>query len=144
MSTKKRTRVSVLANGRMAAIARRQLATAQRRIKKFSEPTWLGLEAYFDPTEIEMTPIKDAGFMLGAIDDLIVVEMPRTASDAQVSNVGMQMTALGMKVLVIREGVSFLRLREITGAEAEKLSAIAALRAEREAALGDADADTNH
>jgi hypothetical protein len=56
----------------------------------------------------------------------------------------MQMTALGMKVLVIREGVSFLRLREITGAEAEKLSAIAALRAEREAALGDADADTNH
>lgn len=85
---------------------------------------WYALESFFDPKLIESTPIEDGGFMMGALEDWIVVEVKADWSPEKIQAIGDRLTAIGINALVIHEGIRFLRLRAITGGEEARLNEI--------------------
>lgn len=87
---------------------------------------WFAVETMLDPKDIEAVPINDSGFMLGSIDDMIVVEYPKSMPPQKIREVGTAFGALGVKCLMVPQGFKFLQLRGCTVEEEKKLNAIAA------------------
>jgi hypothetical protein len=125
---------SVVGAVRTKQLAERVRAKAGKRRRKSGEVSrpgthWYGIEDYFDPTQIEAVPVKGAGFMMGVLEDMVVIEVPKAmASDNNLVRLGQQLSSMGIKALIIQEGVRFLRLRSVSDEERNKLDAIVAAR----------------
>ncbi len=128
---------------RTTGIAKTQKASRDKRKRKGgglhkNGKHWYALESYFGPKLIESTPIEDGGFMMGALEDWIVVEVKADWPPEKVQALATRLTAMGMSILVVQAGVRFLRLRGVTGDEEKNLDEILAKqKAAREEAPGD-------
>jgi hypothetical protein len=115
---------------RTKSIARKQEQSAKRKRQSRAERIhragshWYELDAYFDPHEIEATPIKDSGFMLGVLEDFVVIEVKKGTSDDQIQHTGKLLGEMGIKVLIVREGIQFMRLKACGHEQEKKLNKI--------------------
>lgn len=78
---------------------------------------WYELEAFFDPKLIEATPIENSGFMLGILEDFVVVEYKKDMTSEAIDQIGHKLNAMGLKAMMVPEGIRFMRLRGVTDEE---------------------------
>jgi hypothetical protein len=102
---------------------------------------WYELEAYFDPKLIESTPIEDSGFMMGVLEDFVVVEVKEDTAVATIQQIGAQLAEMGIKSLVVRAGIRFLRLNGCDPEKEKQLDEI--LKKQAEGANGKGGEDTD-
>ena len=107
----------------------------KQRLKK-GTTHWFELKAAFDPTDGVVVPGGE-GFMRGALEDFVVVSVGPEVSQAVIAAMGAQLNEIGVKVMVVRNGVEFLRLRVCDEAQEKKLDKI--LKANDEAAKNEQD-----
>ena len=110
-------------------IARKQKKSAEARKRKGGKlhkkgTHWYELEGYFDPKLIESTPIQDSGFMMGVLEDFVVVEVKEDTTVATIQQIGTQLAEMGIKALVVRAGIRFLRMTSCTAEQEKKLNEI--------------------
>jgi hypothetical protein len=88
---------------------------------------WFEAIGYFDPAGATLVPVGDAGgpraFVLGALDDLLVVEIPRDMGATALEAVGTHLAQAGKHAILVTEGIRFLKLRLCTHAEAQEIEA---------------------
>lgn len=111
------------------AFVRKRKPNKLRLAKKY----WYELEAYFDPKEIEAIPVLDGGFMMGILEDFVVVEVSKDKSMEEINMLGAYLEKSGLKALIVREGIKFLRLTEVDKEKVVELDAILARRREVDA-----------
>jgi len=83
---------------------------------------WYEIEAYFDERKKEVVGVRESGYMLGVLEDFVIVEVPEIKSPAEISVMGTRLAEMGIKALVIQRGIRFLRLKEISGEQESKLN----------------------
>jgi tRNA(Met) C34 N-acetyltransferase TmcA len=122
--------VDIVKTQRLAAAARALAGKRKRKpgVLHKHGAHWYALEDYFDAHKIEAMPVKGSGFMLGTLEDMVVVEVPEHFSPAAIQGIGDSLTSIGIKALVIREGIRFLRLRAVEDQERARLDTIVATR----------------
>lgn len=129
--------------GRMERVILAQHDAQEKRRRQLAlrpgKAQWFGLETYFDPQHIEATPIEDGGFMMGVLDEIVVVEVDPATEQTKIERIGALLNELGLKALIVHKGIEFLRLRACTPEETKRLDAIRAARKQEEA--GDAARD---
>lgn len=91
---------------------------------------WYELESYFDPALIESTPVEDSGFMMGVLEDFVVVEVKEDTPHVRIESIGKVLAEIGVKALIVRAGIRFLRLKSCDGDQEAKLNAILAKQQE--------------
>ena len=104
-------------------------AKRKRRKKKIAEHrglNWFAIERMLDPTDIEAVPIRDSGYMLGTIDDMLLIEYPDNIPTQKIRQIGTAFAAMGVKCLMVPKGIRFLQLRGCTQEEEQRLNEIAA------------------
>lgn len=88
---------------------------------------WYELTQIFDPNEIKLLPLPDGkrAFLMGVIDDLVIVEVPKDtpAAAARGFQEFLQKQGLQSAAIVVTAGVQFLRLRRTTAKQERKLDA---------------------
>ncbi len=105
--------------GKTAAVRKRK-PNKLRLAKKY----WYELEGYFNPKAIEAIPVLDGGFMMGILEDFVVVEVPSDKSTEAINKLGAYLQSAGLKALIVQEGIRFLRLTEVTKEKATELDEI--------------------
>jgi hypothetical protein len=85
---------------------------------------WYVLEEYFDENKKEIIGINESGYMLGVLEDFVIVRIPETMPIIEVDALGIRLAEMGIKALIVKEGIRLLRLREVTGEREKKLNAI--------------------
>lgn len=85
---------------------------------------WYELEAYFDPHEIKATPVSGGGFILGILEDFVVVEIPKDKTKEDIYALGQYLAKVGLKALIVQAGIRFLRLTEVDKKKASELEEI--------------------
>ncbi len=95
---------------------------------------WYGLEAYFDPKLIEATPIEDSGFMLGVLEGFVVVEYKKDMTMEAIEGIGERLNAMGLKVMMVPEGIRFMRLCAVGAEQNEEMNRMLEDRIANEAA----------
>lgn len=118
-----KNRVEARVKGRLD----RQSKAAKRirqgnKIPASKKPQWYELTDYFDPKEIAPVTVRGSGFMLGPLEDFVVVEVPSTFSGDQRSLLGKMLGEMGLKSLIVAEGIRFLRLSGVSEEVARELS----------------------
>ena len=119
------------ARDRLVSIQRSQTEAqraAHRKIPVRAAAHWFALVAAFDPLKIEAVTVEDSGFMMGMLDDVSVVEVATDMPQARIDQMGAVLNELGIKALIVRRGIQFLKLRACDAAEERKLNEIALAR----------------
>lgn len=123
---------------------RAQLAKYERgdTLRKAGEH-WYELDEYFDAEQIRRIPApKGWGtvHLMGMLQDIFVVEIPATAPAAEVQAFANLLRAqFGQEILLVTQGVRFLRLRSVDAEMEEKLDR--STRAQEQAIAGDSGDD---
>lgn len=106
---------------------------------------WYEMTAAFDPTLAEAVTLKDSGFMRGMVEDFLVVQVEETMSVEKVQALGEHLNRMGVKALVIKQGVEFLRLRVCSREQEKQLDQVLKTQEQdREAAEKSAGAEAGH
>ena len=105
-------------------VAKRRKRKPNRMRSAKANKYWYELEAYFDAKDIEIIPVKDGGFMMGILEDFVVIEVSREKSTQEINDLASYLASMGFKSLIIHEGIKFLRLKEVTGVKAKELDEI--------------------
>jgi hypothetical protein len=85
---------------------------------------WYELEEYFDEKQKKIIGVNESGYMLGVLEDFVVVQVPEDYPLVDLDLLGNRLADMGIKALIVKEGIRFLRLREITGEQEKKLNEI--------------------
>jgi hypothetical protein len=82
------------------------------RGKKVTDSQWFELLSAFDPKRIAKLPIPGQVFVLGHIDDMIIIEVPAEAADEEIQGFKKMLHDAGMTsaALIVKEGTRFLKL----------------------------------
>lgn len=83
---------------------------------------WYELEAYFDIKAREIIGVNESGYMRGVLEDFVVVQVPEEKSVEEINVLGARLADMGIKALVVKEGITFLRLREVSGEQEKTLN----------------------
>jgi len=82
---------------------------------------WYELVEHFDPQLIERMPLKKGrGFIMGRLDAFTVIEVN---DDVEVEHVGKWLAERGIRALIVKEGIRFLKLRTVSAEMEGKLDA---------------------
>lgn len=104
--------------------ARRRAAVDKFKRLHKAGPHWYEIKAYFDPRNAVATPVEDSGFMIGVLEEFVVVEVPESFSQDAIMRIGAQLSDIGVKALVVREGIRFLKLSGCAPEQERQLDAI--------------------
>ena len=106
--------------------AKRVAARRNRTGGKFRKAGkhWYEIEAYFDEKRREIIGVNESGYMLGVLEDFVIVEVPPNKTPVEINVIGTRLAEMGIKALVIQQGIRFLRLKEISGEQEKKLNDI--------------------
>lgn len=85
--------------------------------KKTKKTEWYELISYFDPDEIKPVPVEGRVFLMGAVNDIPIVEVARDTPEDKLESLAQWLEEAGIEALVVTEGVKFLRLRPAKPAE---------------------------
>lgn len=106
---------------------REQLRTARgkKNRKRVQREQVFELVEAFDPTKITKLPIPGRVFLLGHIDDMLIVEVPADSTSSDIENFKrfMRRSGLTSAALIISAGTRFMRLRPCTRAEEKEIYA---------------------
>ncbi len=83
---------------------------------------WYELKATFSEDDKELLPIEDSGYMLGVLEDIIVIEVEKATPQEQIARIGKWLADQGMKALVVEKGVRFLKLCAVSKDQEAKLN----------------------
>ena len=83
---------------------------------------WYELEMYFDEKARELIGVNESGFMRGVLEDFVIVQVPEDKSIEEINVLGIRLADMGIKALVVKEGITFLRLREVSGEQESTLN----------------------
>jgi len=78
---------------------------------------WFEIVSCFDPAKYEhftYGPNGERAFVLGSLDKLLVVEVPKSAHNESVREIGRHLSESGKEAIIVSEGIRFLRLRALT------------------------------
>jgi hypothetical protein len=96
------------------------MKTAKYKPRLMPGEQWFEVVSCFDPARIEHFPYGPNGeraFVLGALDKLLVVEVPRTMDGESIGALGRHLSESGKEALIVSEGIRFLRLRALSVSE---------------------------
>ncbi len=112
-------------------------------LKLKDDARWFELEGYFDPSLIEATPIENSGFMMGVLEDMVVVEVEKEWPHARIMALGAKLEELGIKALIVQRGIKFMRLKAVTNAQEKNLNEIMAQKmgADTDGESGETDSE---
>lgn len=103
----------------------RQINKSIKRKKngKKHETPWYELQEALDPENYTRLPFEDhKAFLLGHVDDVLIIEIPRGSSAAEIRGLQHGLRSLGMTsaALMVEEGIRFLKLRPMSKKEAKE------------------------
>lgn len=86
---------------------------------------WYELVNTFDPTQIKLLPLPEGkrAFLMGVLDDLVIVEVPKDTSTEAARGFQQFLQAQGLKsaAIVVTAGVQFMKLRRVDDKQARVL-----------------------
>jgi len=106
-----------------ATIKRRQGKKGRPRLR--TDAQWFELVSAFDPAHITPLPIPGRVFVLGHVDDMIIVEVPAECTDAQILGFKELLHKSGMTsaAMIVKEGTRFLKLAPCDAAQTKAIDA---------------------
>jgi len=123
VKSKKPTRAQLTA--KIALLERKLARFAQGDTLRREGEHWYELVEYFDAREIRRLPTAGSTYLLGVLDDVVVIEVPATATPPEIAVFQKLLRDRGMAspCLVIRAGVRFLKLASVDTETEAKLDA---------------------
>lgn len=84
---------------------------------------WFELKSAFNPKTITRMPIEGRVFIMGHIDDVIVVEVPGDSTDEQmrVFQAGLHNMGMTSAAIMVKEGTRFLKMEPVNDEERNML-----------------------
>lgn len=104
----------------------RELNKAIKRKKKGKgkkhETPWYELQEALNPENYTRLPFEGDAFLLGHVDDVLIIEIPRGSSAAEIRGLQHGLRSLGMTsaALMVEEGIRFMKLRPLSKKEAKE------------------------